>query len=174
MKTKTLSMTLIMIMMSLTTMGQSAVTSTSYEQKTMKGKMGYSLRISPQFGMTYTDLTIGYHLTDKSLLGLALGHGSGYDDAVPADYYHWHIMAFYHYGKQIKKSRFSLYSDFMVGGAYYYKVTADTDMAKKGDIDLAISWQPGIAFRLFKNAKIFLGPAILPNVGIHAGISYGM
>ena len=170
---KCILMTAILLL-AMTAMAQSSASTTSAEQNSMKGKIGASVRISPQFCMTYTDLTIGYHLTDKSVLGLALGHGSGYDDAVPADYYHWHIMAYYHYDKQIKRSRFSLYSDIMIGGAYYYKVTADTDMAKKGDIDLAISWQPGIAFRLFKNAKIFLGPAILPNVGIHAGLSYGI
>ena len=170
---KCILMTAILLL-AMTAMAQSSASTTSAEQNSMKGEIGASVRISPQFGMTYTDLTIGYHLTDKSVLGLALGHGSGYDDAVPADYYHWHIMAYYHYGKQIKRSRFSLYSDIMIGGAYYYKVTAKTDMAKKGDIDYAISWQPGIAFRLFKNAKIFLGPAILPSVGVHAGLSYGI
>ncbi len=166
------------LLLAVTAMAQTTVSSTPLEQNSMKGKIGVSLRISPQFFTTYTDLTIGYHLTDKSVLGVALGHGYEVEQSsfADVDHYHWHAMAFYHYGKQIRKSRFSLYSDFMIGGAYYYKVTNEVyaDADKKGDIDFAISWQPGIAFRLSKDVKIFLGPAILPNVGVHVGLSYGL
>ena len=41
-----------------------------------------------------------------------------------------------------------------------------------GDIEFALSWQPGIRIRFYRNIHVFLGPTLGDSIGLHLGLGF--
>lgn len=124
-------------------------------------------------------VSVGVRLNKK----IALGLGAGYNNfrnsySIP---FHLYKRTYFPIGT---KERFSFCSDVILGYEYNYKVygldyETGTTTAQRGTDNIWLSWQPGIALRLFGKSNLFLGPAvylslkelILPSIGLHLGLA---
>ena len=124
-------------------------------------------------------ISVGVRLNKK----IALGLGAGYNNfrnsySIP---FHLYKRTYFPIGT---KERFSFCSDVILGYEYNYKVygldyETGATTAQRGTDTIWLSWQPGIALRLFGKSNLFLGPAvylslkelILPSIGLHLGLA---
>lgn len=148
-------------------------------------KPEFTIRYSAGFVSEGPRLTGGVRIDDKRTLGLLIGKGDTFIDAVPAKIYHIQsavfIRRYFHLGK---RDIVAIYSDLAVGASWVYKVSGKywTDMTgglveriddKPGDVWFHASLEPGVRFRLYRNLHLFLGPTIATDrIGLHLGVGF--
>ncbi len=133
-------------------------------------------------------ITAGVRLDGKRTLGAALWKGYTYVDAVPG-HYDSIFTGLYtrRYFRLGKRDIIAFYSDLTFGGGYIYNVSGgwiyedpvtgltyeDRMPVEKGELYLALAWQPGIRLRFGRNIHIFLGPTISNyTLGLHLGFGF--
>ena len=117
-------------------------------------KFQASFRESAQIYYSDAMLTFGYNISENNVLGLGVGY-----------------RHYFHLGKT---SRLSICTDFFLGGTCYTKIKGyenDKNPPEKGDWIIYPSIQPSLDIGLGKKRRshIFLGPVILPSLGLHLG-----
>ena len=130
-------------------------------------------------------ITGGMRIDDKRTLGLMIWQGRTYIDAAPGNIYSVSAGLYLRRYFRLEKSEAAaLYSDFAIGAGYIYKVDGKyryTQTGERiqqieeapGDVELAVTWQPGIRFRFRKNLHLFLGPTLSTHtVGLHLGVGF--
>ena len=133
----------------------------------------FSIRSGVQIGYKFTDITGGVRFASNLVLGVGVGLGTKYYDAVPADDYHFRFFAYHRYYLPLDRNRrLSLYSDLMLGGRCVYKANSDDPaVSQKGSVGWLISWQPGLSLRLWGKSNLFVGPTLGPSLGFHVGVA---
>ena len=158
------------------------------EQGRKAWKPEFTVRYYAGFVTEGPYVTAGIRLDERRTLGAALWKGDTYIDHVPGHYdtvfAGLYTRRYFHLGK---RDIAAFYSDLTIGGGYTYKVTGGSSYedhetgltfeermpAEKGEICLALAWQPGIRLRFWRNTHIFLGPTISSyTLGLHLGFGF--
>lgn len=139
-------------------------------------KFQASFRESAQIYYSDAMLTFGYNVSENNVLGLGVGYSYMSDDASPGEAEGIPVALYYrHYFHFGKTSRLSICTDLLLGGTSYTKIKGyhkhDKNPPEKGNWILYGSFQPSLDIGLGKKRRshIFLGPTILPSVGLHLG-----
>ena len=139
-------------------------------------KIQASFRETAQIYYSDAMLTLGYHISQNDILGLGVGYSYTSGDARPEDMEEGIPVALYyrHYFHLGKTSRLSICTDLFLGGTCYTKIKGhktDKNPPEKGDWIIYPSFQPSLDIGLGKKRRshIFLGPTILPSLGLHLG-----
>lgn len=139
-------------------------------------KVQASFRESAQIYYSDAMLTFGYNISENNVLGLGVGYSYTSGDARPENTEEGIPVALYyrHYFHLGKTSRLSICTDFFLGGTCYTKIKgyeSDKNPPEKGDWIIYPSFQPSLDIGLGKKRRshIFLGPVILPSLGLHLG-----
>ena len=139
-------------------------------------KFQASFRESAQIYYSDAMLTFGYNISENNVLGLGVGYSYTSGDARPENTEEGIPVALYyrHYFHLGKTSRLSICTDFFLGGTCYTKIKGyenDKNPPENGDWIIYPSIQPSLDIGLGKKRRsyIFLGPVILPSLGLHLG-----
>ena len=134
-------------------------------------------------------VTGGVRIDEKRTLGLMVGknvnvytvmHGYADINSFSAALYG---RRYFHLGE---RKIFSFYSDLALGaavvtgmeGAYWVDpIDGTTKMddidVERGDVQLYVSFQPGMRVRFYKNIHLFLGPTLSSHcLGVHLGLGF--
>lgn len=150
-------------------------------------KPEFTIRYSAGFISEGPLLTGGVRIDDKRTLGIMIGQACTFVDAIPESIYHIQTAIYkrryFHFRT---RDIVALYSDVAVGASWVYKVyggylelddeTGGTVVLPQdypGDVRFHAAWEPGIRFRFFRNAHLFLGPTIATDrIGLHLGLGF--
>ena len=143
-------------------------------RKSWKPEFGARINVMIYYG-SY-DFTLGIRTSPNKVFGIGVGMGQMWHDAIPAksrraNFYLHHR----HYIPLDKRRVISLYSDFMGGGSYVYKVSSgrpDESLPNVGDLSWFYSWQAGVSFRLWGKSNLFLGAGVGPSLGLNLGLAF--
>ena len=148
----------------------------------------FTFRANAEFLDGSLNLTGGIRTPGNNVFGLGAGWGQQFFILGPESANPWgqriSLFAYYrHYFPLGQKKVVSLYTDFMLGGTYVYKMCdwyhgyqrepgqEPEYPVNAGSMYWWPSFQPGIAFNLWGKSNFFIGLSIGPTFGLHAGLT---